>query len=706
MKKSVILIERAGALRLRAEQRLRRQPAKDSLSAVHADTQRLLQELQIHQIELELQNEEIKQAKAEVDASLEKYADLYDFAPAGYFTLAVDGTIQLVNLTGSTLLGIERSRLLGRSFGHFVAADLRPAFKAFLKQVFADPAKQSGEFDLLGEGPSPLTVNIEAQRLPNGMECRAVMVDITGRKCAENKMRVSEIRYRRLFEAAKDGVLLLDPGTCKITDANPFMTELLGYAHDQLVGKQLFEIGLLKDEIASRAMFENLKKSHQVRYENLPLERQSGRHQEVEVVANLYQENGQAVIQCNIRDITVRKKAEDILRRNEALFSALVEQAPMGVYVVDARFHLQRVNPKALPLFGKVRPLLGREFSEIVHVLWPKRVADQVVARFRHTLKTGESYQSPEFSHRRRDIGVKEIYEWQIKRVTLPIGGYGVVCFFNNITERIQAEKAQRHMEVLAASNEKLKREIVRRLASETALKKSERHALQALEEARELQEKLRQMAHQLLTVEENQRKEISRELHDKICQLLVGINVHLAIFAKTATNNPKDIGRKIAPLRRLVAEGVKIVHRFARDLRPSALDDLGLVPALRSYIGEFPKRKGRKVQLVAFDGAEVLNNDKRTVLYRVAQEALVNAAKHAGASRITVTIHKTKEGVCLEIADNGKGFSAKRQASAKGRQRLGMIGMRERVEMVGGRFSATSEPGKGVVVQALMPVG
>ncbi len=551
-----------------------------------------------------------------------------------------------------------------------------------------------------------MTVNLDAQRQANGKECRDVLVDITARECSENKMRISEIRYRRLFEAAKDGVLLLDAGTCKITDANPFMTELLGYAHDQLVGKQLFEIGLLKDETASRTMFEKLKKSHQVRYENLPLESQSGRHQEVEVVANLYQENGQAVIQCNIRDITVRKKAEDILRRNEALFSALVEQAPMGVYVVDAQFRMQCINPKALPQFSKLHPLLGRDFSEIVHILWPRRVADQVVARFRHTLKTGESYQSPEFSHRRQDIGVKEIYEWQIQRVTLPAGDYGVVCFFNNITGRIKAEAAQRHLEVLAASNEKLKREIARRLASETALKKSERQALQALEEARTLQEKLRQISHQILTVEENQRKEISRELHDKICQLLVGINVHLSIFAKTAMRKPATIGHKITPLRRLVAQGVKIVHRFARDLRPSALDDLGLIPALRTYIGEFPKRRGRKIQLAAFEGVKVLNNDKRTVLYRVAQEALVNAAKHASATLITVTVLETKEGVCLKIADNGKGFSEKRRFSVKGRQRLGMIGMRERVEMVGGRFSVVSKPGKGAVVQALIPSG
>jgi PAS domain-containing protein len=106
------------------------------------------------------------------------------------------------------------------------------------------------------------------------------------------------------------------------------MTSLLSCPNDQLVGKGLFEIGLLPDNVANRKMFQRLKRQPEVRYENLLVESRDGRHQEVEVVANRYQEDGHAVIQCNIRDITMRKRAEDILRRNEALFAALIEQAP------------------------------------------------------------------------------------------------------------------------------------------------------------------------------------------------------------------------------------------------------------------------------------------------------------------------------------------------------------------------------------------
>jgi PAS domain S-box-containing protein len=132
--------------------------------------------------------------------------------------------------------------------------------------------------------------------------------DITERRQAQAAIRGTEIRYRRLFEAARDGILILDPETRKITDANPFMTELLGYTHEELHGKELWEIGLLKDEKSSRSAFAALQKDHFIRYENLPLQNKTGQRHEVEFVSNLYDEDGRTVIQCNIRDITERKR--------------------------------------------------------------------------------------------------------------------------------------------------------------------------------------------------------------------------------------------------------------------------------------------------------------------------------------------------------------------------------------------------------------
>jgi PAS domain S-box-containing protein len=127
-------------------------------------------------------------------------------------------------------------------------------------------------------------------------------------------LSASELRYRRLFETAHDGILLVDPETRKIIDANPFMVEFLGYTHDEFVGRELFEIGLLKDEVASQVAFRALQTTGSIRYEDLPLLTKDGRSVDVEFVSNLYDEGGDPVIQCNVRDITARKKSDDARR--------------------------------------------------------------------------------------------------------------------------------------------------------------------------------------------------------------------------------------------------------------------------------------------------------------------------------------------------------------------------------------------------------
>jgi len=133
------------------------------------------------------------------------------------------------------------------------------------------------------------------------------------RKRIEAALKASEIRYRRLFETAKDGILILDADTGRITDANPFLQEFLGYSRDELLGKMLWEIGPFRDIAAGRGAFRRLQKKKYIRYDNLPLETKGHRHRHVEFVSNVYQENGTKVIQCNIRDITARHQAEEAL---------------------------------------------------------------------------------------------------------------------------------------------------------------------------------------------------------------------------------------------------------------------------------------------------------------------------------------------------------------------------------------------------------
>jgi signal transduction histidine kinase len=258
----------------------------------------------------------------------------------------------------------------------------------------------------------------------------------------------------------------------------------------------------------------------------------------------------------------------------------------------------------------------------------------------------------------------------------------------------------------LAASIVEFKKEVALRQEGEAALKRSAHHYAQLLEQSNRQQEQLRLLSRQILLTQENERRRISRELHDVIAQTLTGINVRLAALKKESAINTKGLDRNIARTQRLVEKSVDLVHQFARELRPAVLDDLGLIPALHSFMENFSARTGIRTHLTAFAEVEKLDTARRTVLFRVAQEALTNVARHAQASRVDVNIQKLPHRICMKIADDGKSFDVERTLKANGSKRLGLLGMRERMEMVGGDFAVESSSGKGTTIIAQIPSG
>jgi len=255
----------------------------------------------------------------------------------------------------------------------------------------------------------------------------------------------------------------------------------------------------------------------------------------------------------------------------------------------------------------------------------------------------------------------------------------------------------------LATANRDLKKEVALRHRVEQALKKSEQHQSHLLEQSHHMQEQLRHLSHRILCVQEEERRKISIELHDEIAQVLTGINLHLSTLKKEATVGTKNLKRKITHTQRLVEKSLNSVHQFAGQLRPPALDDLGLIPALHSYTKDVAQQTGLDIRITSFtrDKIEQLDNDKRTVLYRVAQEALTNIVKHARANQVNVNLKKRRGTICMEVIDNGKSFRVQDVLPVGKKKHLGLVGMRERVEMIGGRFMVDSEPDKGTTIRA-----
>ncbi|MBJ6725241.1 sensor histidine kinase [Geomesophilobacter sediminis] len=196
-------------LRRLAEERLKAQRSAQATNNVQ-ETQYLVHELQVHQIELEMQNDELRRARDEVETLLEKYTDLYDFAPTGYFTLDAGGFILAANLRGAGLLGIDRAKLLGRDFGLFVDREARPLYQECRNKVLAGQEKVTVEVPLATEGNRPRFVQIEAVADGSGKECRVALVDITERRLAQDlavqKSRELEEINRSLEERIRQAV--------------------------------------------------------------------------------------------------------------------------------------------------------------------------------------------------------------------------------------------------------------------------------------------------------------------------------------------------------------------------------------------------------------------------------------------------------------------------------------------------------------------
>jgi PAS domain S-box-containing protein len=308
--------------------------------------------------------------------------------------------------------------------------------KVLPRKSFFKDFEVTHEFESIGSR----TMLLSGCQVDNIQRILLFIEDITDRRSAQAGTRASEIRYRRLFEAARDGILIVDPVTRKITDANPFMTELLGYPHKELVGKELWEIGLLKDERASQAAFRELQKKHFIRYEDLPLQNKKGQRHEVEFVSNLYRENGHEVIQCNIRDITERKRAGDALRQSEERYRNLFNSIDEGFCIIEIIF--DRHKKPVDYLFLEVNPSFEKQSG--LHEATGKRARELVpdleaywFAIFGKVAATGKPKR---FVHEARALDHRwfDVYAFCLGGPRNP----RVAVLFNNITERRKSEQA------------------------------------------------------------------------------------------------------------------------------------------------------------------------------------------------------------------------------------------------------------------------
>ena len=279
----------------------------------------LLHELRVHQIELEMQNEELRRAQEALEASQARYFDLYDMAPVGYVTLSEQGLILEANLASATLFGVARGALVKQPLSRFILPEDQNIYYRYRKQLLETDAPQVCELRLVKMDGDPFWVRVEAtagQDAGGAPVWRSVVSDITERKKTEETLRESEEQLKASLENAPDGVYMNDLEG-NFLYGNRKMEEMIGYRREELIGKNMMELNILSEDGLARAaeIFQDNIRGKSTGPDEMKLIKKDGSRITVEINTSLVRRHGQTAVLAFVRDITARKRAEEEVRR-------------------------------------------------------------------------------------------------------------------------------------------------------------------------------------------------------------------------------------------------------------------------------------------------------------------------------------------------------------------------------------------------------
>lgn len=377
----------------------------------------------------------------------------------------------------------------------------------------------------------------------------------------------------------------------------------------------------------------------------------------------------------NKRDMQ-KKQTEDALLDSEEQIRAIFENAPDAIIVINNEGRIIKWNPEAEKLFGwKKEETVNRLLSETIIPAQFREAHQKGLQRY---LSTGEN-----------SIIGKSVDIWAIRKDNTEL----------DVSLRVSPMTLNNKLFFTG-----FVRDITERKKMETKLQSFNKELTQQVEdktkELKESYESIRQLSNHLQNIREEERLHIAREIHDELGQLLTVLKMDVSWLNKKLATSSGDIKEKLSDLLILIDKTVTTVRRISSELRPTLLDDLGLVAAIEWHLEEFEKRSGISKELHVPASIKVPDSLKIGI-FRIFQESLTNVARHSGANKVTVNLERENGQIVLKISDNGKGFD-KNQAT---RKTLGVLGMKERTLQMGGSYHITGIPGKGTTVEVTIPL-
>jgi PAS domain S-box-containing protein len=617
---------------------------------------------------------ERKGTEAALHRSEQRYRELFENALDLAFTTDMAGNITSVNRATERATGYHREELTAMTIVDLAAPEHRDAVRGVIG--LAPRITESGvartlpwryELDILAKDGRRVSVELGI-RLIEDESGRPIGVqglgrDLTERRRAEAALRESEERYRDLVENAGDIVYTLDLGGV-FTSVNRAAERITGYGAEELVGTSILELVAPGDVERARDMILGTGDRDAPALYELEVVAKDGSPIVLEVNSRVVLNEGEPVaIQGIARDISEWKRAATAIEQSERYYRSLIENALDVIAVLDGDLRFRYASPPTQRVLGyRPEELVGRSVLDLLHPEDVQTVMD-LIDRGRRT---------PGFTptvtirFRHADGGWRVIEGIGENLLDDPAVG-GIVVNARDVTDRTRAEQGlHRSLGVLRRTDE----------------------------------ERRRLLAH-LVGAQEEERSRIAAEIHDDSLQVMTAVGLRVEMLARRFEDpTARD---ELARLYETVSLSVERLRKLLFDVRPPALDREGLAAALRLALNQLRMDTG--IEWVVRTRLKLEPpGTLRSILYRIALEAINNIRKHAGASRVEVELEEQEGGVRMVIQDDGQGFPAERlEQEVPGH--LGLITMRQRAQVAGGRVHIDTAPGRGTAVGVWIPL-